>query len=713
MTISPQRRRGLSLKVKLTGAMLLTIGAIAAIVHVPWVYISRRNVEQMVSQLHKESFQGARIDAASFFDNVLALQHIILSSFENGLITVDEPTAQGQLYLNLLQTNEHLTWVQMGFANGDFLGAQRREDGLYNLDRRQWDGTLGELAAPGSELAAQQAERQRQAIAFLETGDEAVMPGKPDWQVETYDFDEEAAAWQQVDQSQRDEFYYAPVRPFYTAALPTPGENVWTNVYRFKTGNVVGLDAAVTYQDPNNNRIRGVVSISFGLRRISEYLASIRTPAEGLLFILDKEGNLLAASDPNVLADIFESDTEAELMSLADVDNPLLQTVNQALEKHDVVLTELTEMAEFSQSAASTRERYYIAVSPLGRLDWTIGSVTPEDVFLAAVNRNQRRLLFIILVLLGGSVVVLWQISDRILIRAIMSVSDAAAAMENGEFHSTALAQTAQREDELGQLAAVFQKMAAVIGDREKSLMAQLADLRDSGTGTAGSQLELAYYSALKDRATQLRAPTPSSTQFPPSGSLSAYYRALKERAASVRSTRISGAEVEQLLREEAYLASLPDGDLRELARGAQRLAYDAQESIFQEGDAVEAVYAIASGTVELLSTRQDMPLRVLQAGQIFGDLALMLDIPLTISARTQENTVLYALDRELFSRILRQNPQAIERVTQKLANAQDVLTDAQIWLSNGNAQSAEGATWQEMMTQQLRYWWHGQLIES
>ncbi|MEM1311368.1 MAG: cyclic nucleotide-binding domain-containing protein, partial [Cyanobacteria bacterium P01_H01_bin.153] len=343
----------------------------------------------------------------------------------------------------------------------------------------------------------------------------------------------------------------------------------------------------------------------------------------------------------------------------------------------------------------------------------TIGSVTPEDVFLAAVNRNQRRLLLIILVLLGGSVVVLWQISDRILIRAIMSVSDAAAAMENGEFHSAALAQTAQREDELGQLAEVFQKMAAVIGDREKSLMAQLADLRDSGTGTAGSQLELAYYSALKDRATQLRAPTPSSTQFPPSGSLSAYYRALKERAASVRSTRISGAEVEQLLREEAYLASLPDGDLRELARGAQRLAYDAQESIFQEGDAVEAVYAIASGTVELLSTRQDMPLRVLQAGQIFGDLALMLDIPLTISARTQENTVLYALDRELFSRILRQNPQAIERVTQKLANAQDVLTDAQIWLSNGNAQSAEGATWQEMMTQQLRYWWHGQLIES
>ncbi|MEM7649689.1 MAG: cache domain-containing protein, partial [Cyanobacteria bacterium P01_A01_bin.70] len=395
MTPSPQRQRGLSLKVKLTGVMLLGIAAIAAIVHFPWAYISRRNVEQMVSQLHKESFQGARIDAASFFDNVLATQHIILSSLENGLIDADEPTAQGQLYLNLLHANENLTWVQIGFANGDFLGAQRRDDGLYNLDRRQWDGTLGELGAPGSDLAAQQADRKIQANTFLATGDEATLPGKPDWQIETYEFDENEIAWQQVDQSQRDDFYYAPIRPFYTAAWPTPGESVWTDVYRFKTGNVVGLDAAVTYQDPDDNRLRGVISISFGLRRISEYLASIRPPAEGLLFILDKAGNLIAASDPNVLADTFESETEAELLSLAAVDNPLLQTVNQALEDNTVVLTELTEMAEFSQFDTVTEERYYIAISPLGRLDWTIGSVTPEDVFLAAVNRNQRRLLLI------------------------------------------------------------------------------------------------------------------------------------------------------------------------------------------------------------------------------------------------------------------------------------------------------------------------------
>ncbi|MGD1861059.1 MAG: cyclic nucleotide-binding domain-containing protein [Leptolyngbyaceae cyanobacterium] len=711
MPIFPHRH-SLSLKVKLTGVILLTMTTVAAIVHLPWVFTSRRNVQEIVSQLHEESFQGAQNDTAAFFDNVLALQHIILSSIKNDLIALEEPDDQGQLYLDLLHSHENLTWVQIGFANGDFLGAQRRADGLYNLDRRQWGDTLGELGQPGSDLAAQQAERQRQAERFDQTSDRANQFDSPDWQVETYEFVDGQKGWQQVDQFQRNEFYYAPSRPYYQTALATPGKNVWTDVYRFRTGNVVGLDAAVTYQDPDSGVVQGVVSISFGLRRISEYLADIRTPSEGLLFIMDADGNLIAASDPSVLAETFESETEAALQSMDSVKHPLLQTVDQALTDHSVVLSNLTDIQEFSEYDAATGERYYIAVSPLGRLDWTIGSITPEDVFLASVNRNQRRLLFVIVGLLGGTMMVLWQISDRFLIRPIIAVSDAAAAMENGEFDSVALGSTAQRNDELGQLAAVFQNMAAVIGDREKSLMAQLEDLRDSGTGMAGSQLEVAYYQALTERAARLRSATPAARTFPPAGAMSAYYRALKERAEAVRSTRISGAAVEQMLRGEAYLSSLPDGDLRELANSAARQAYGTNTVIFQEGEAATAVYAIAQGTVEIRSTGQDAPLRRLQAGQLLGDLSLMLDIPHTTSAHTRDQAVLYVIDREPFSRILRQNPQVIEAVEQKLAHHQDVLSDAQLWFGDGDSQLAAGATWIDVISQQLRQWWHGQLVE-
>ncbi|MEM1311719.1 MAG: hypothetical protein AAGF98_19825, partial [Cyanobacteria bacterium P01_H01_bin.153] len=199
MSPSPTSNPGLSIKVKLTSMMLLGIAAIAAIVHFPWVFTSRRNVQQMVSQLHEESFRGAQNDAAAFFDNVLGTKHVILSSLENGLIELEDPSAQGQLYLNLLHSQEHLAWVQIGFANGDFLGAQRREDGLYHLDKRQWGDRLGELGEPGSALAVAQAEREEQAQVYAQTGELSELLGKPDWQVETYQFSPEDRTLTQVD----------------------------------------------------------------------------------------------------------------------------------------------------------------------------------------------------------------------------------------------------------------------------------------------------------------------------------------------------------------------------------------------------------------------------------------------------------------------------------------------------------------------------------
>ena len=166
------------------------------------------------------------------------------------------------------------------------------------------------------------------------------------------------------------------------------------------------------------------------------------------------------------------------------------------------------------------------------------------------------------------------------------------------------------------------------------------------------------------------------------------------------------------MLRQEEYLATLPDGDLRELASGAQRQTYGAGELIFREGDAADTVYVLAVGTVEVRSTSDDSPLRVLQPGQIFGDLTLMLDVPRTASVRPRDPTVVFTLDEALFSRILRHNPQAQPVVEAKLMQHQDVLTDAQIWLGEGQSQLAAGATWRDLASQQLQQWWRGPLVE-
>lgn len=131
--------RSLSLKTKITGVMLLTVSAIAAIVHFPWAYTSRQNVDDMVSQINSELMNSTENEVGHLFENILSSKQLITSSLDEGLIQLDDPEVQGRFYLNLLKANENFTWVQFAFANGDYLGAQRRSDGLYNLIQRQWE----------------------------------------------------------------------------------------------------------------------------------------------------------------------------------------------------------------------------------------------------------------------------------------------------------------------------------------------------------------------------------------------------------------------------------------------------------------------------------------------------------------------------------------------------------------------------------------------
>ncbi|MEM8546298.1 MAG: cyclic nucleotide-binding domain-containing protein, partial [Cyanobacteria bacterium P01_H01_bin.119] len=600
--------------------------------------------------------------------------------------------------------------IKIGFANGDFLGVQRLSNDRYRVERYQWDNTLGEQGAPNSDLANRQTQRRQQAAVFeaAQTWPEAE---RPTHITQTVVFNNTDNTWQVISETEDQGILYAPLQPDYKAAIASPNQSVWTQVYALE--NQLSIDSAIAYG--GGDTPQAVISVTLSLQRISDYLAKLRKPEEGLLFILDAQDRLVASSDPDLAATLPGASSEADLVALPAIDQARLQTAHQALQANNVILQDLTGLQEFSRSNPATGQRYFIAVSPLERRSWVIGSVTPESFFMASINRNHRRLLVGIALLLGSGTLLLGYISDRVLIRPILSISDAAADIEAGQFNPDTLAPTAQRSDELGRLAQIMQHMALVIGDREQSMISQLEDLRDRGTSMTGSQLEIAYYQSIATRAAHLRAapPSPSAkTQFP-AGALKSYYQALRDRAESVRATHIGGGEISQMLRNEAYLAQLPDGDLRELASIAQRQAYGPGDALFQEGDPSQMVYALAQGRIDVRSTTQDGSLLILHAGQVFGDLTVMLDIPRTTSLRALDPVVVFAIDAAAFGRILRNNPQAIPAVERKLARYQIALADSQIWFSHAGSDLPGGATWLELATQQLHHWWHGNLVET
>ena len=70
--------------------------------------------------------------------------------------------------------------------------------------------------------------------------------------------------------------------------------------------------------------------------------------------------------------------------------------------------------------------------------------------------------------------------------------------------------------------------------------------------------------------------------------------------------------------------------------------------------------------------------LTTLKAGKFFGELALMLGIPRTASVRAIEDTVLFAIHKKGFEKMLHENPQLAEVIVQELSKHQEELLERQ-----------------------------------
>ncbi|NER83206.1 MAG: HAMP domain-containing protein [Leptolyngbya sp. SIO1D8] len=106
------------------------------------------------------------------------------------------------------------------------------------------------------------------------------------------------------------------------------------------------------------------------------------------------------------------------------------------------------------------------------------------------------RSILILGIIAAGVLLVLVYLLARHIVRPVLTMTEAAEAMENDQFKSSMVNSVVKRPDELGRLARVFQQMADQIQAREAYLKAQV----EAGSQQA-SGLELAYYQALLKKA--------------------------------------------------------------------------------------------------------------------------------------------------------------------------------------------------------------------
>jgi hypothetical protein len=100
-------------------------------------------------------------------------------------------------------------------------------------------------------------------------------------------------------------------------------------------------------------------------------------------------------------------------------------------------------------------------------------------------------------------------------------------------------------------------------------------------------------------------------------------------------------------LRAIPMFEPLPAPTLEALARSLQPVTVAAGDTVFRQGDHGDRFYIIESGEIEI--EIDGVVANVLEAGDHFGEIALLRDIPRTGTARARKETQLYALERDAF----------------------------------------------------------------
>jgi MFS family permease len=106
-------------------------------------------------------------------------------------------------------------------------------------------------------------------------------------------------------------------------------------------------------------------------------------------------------------------------------------------------------------------------------------------------------------------------------------------------------------------------------------------------------------------------------------------------------------ADVIERLRAVTMLRPLPVSTIEHLARNVREESAEPGQVVIKQGQVGDSFYVIIDGEVEVKGNGS--LLRVLSAGESFGEIALLRDVPRTTTVQARTPLTLYALDRRHF----------------------------------------------------------------
>jgi CRP-like cAMP-binding protein len=126
-----------------------------------------------------------------------------------------------------------------------------------------------------------------------------------------------------------------------------------------------------------------------------------------------------------------------------------------------------------------------------------------------------------------------------------------------------------------------------------------------------------------------------------------------------------------ELIRQFPIFSKIQPAMQKLLCFSAERLNYDAGQVIFNAGDVGDSAYIIIDGTVEISVPTPSGPIIInnMVKNDLLGEIAIVGEVPRTATAKALTKCETLKISKELFMKIIRENPDAAIELIRILAS--------------------------------------------
>ena len=139
----------------------------------------------------------------------------------------------------------------------------------------------------------------------------------------------------------------------------------------------------------------------------------------------------------------------------------------------------------------------------------------------------------------------------------------------------------------------------------------------------------------------------------------------------------VAQKEDAELLRRIPMFADMGMPELEQLATASERVTYTAGHELFRQGDQADAAYIFVEGTADVVVSTPNGSLTVARVGKndFVGEIAILCEVPRTATVKATTTLQALRLSKELFLRLVAENPTMAVHIMRVLAQRLETTT--------------------------------------